>query len=122
MPCFLLTLVLTPIAVLEICMPLFGPLGHRFMEAFRLSRSDARFSWWWDWWPSWIVAGGPIGRYAGGVMLAWKEMDRVDGGGLFRLSNGIFVAVGLMLSMIAGVSRPSRILSCLWLMWKGTGI
>lgn len=107
MPCFLLTLVLTPIAVLEICLPLFGPFCHRFMEAFRLSRSDTRFSWWWDWWPSWIVAGGPIGRYAGGVMLAWKEMDKRDGGGLFRLSNGILIAVGLMLSMIAGVSPSS---------------
>ena len=79
------------------------------MEAFRLSRSHARYNWWWNWWPSWIVAGGPIGRYAGGVILAWKEMDRVRGGGLYRLSTGILIAIGLMLSMITIVSVLSVI-------------
>ena len=78
------------------------------MQAYRLSRSLTQFTWWWDWWPSWIVAGGPIGRYAGGVVLAWRELDRADGGALFRLSNGVFIAIGLMLSLIAGVSAASE--------------
>lgn len=52
------------------------------------------------------MAGGPIGRYIGGVALAWREMDRADGGGgAVKLSNGLFVLAGFMLSMIAGVSH-----------------
>lgn len=77
------------------------------MQAFRFSRSSAQFEWWWNWWPSWIVAGGPVGRYAGGAALAWRELDRADGGGLLRLSNGVFIALGLMLSLITIVSYVS---------------
>ena len=74
------------------------------MEGFRLSRSNEQFEWWWNWWPSWIVAGGPLGRYGGGVVLGWRELDRKDGGGLFRLSSGVLIAVGMGLTCIAGVS------------------
>jgi palmitoyltransferase len=77
------------------------------MEAFRLSRSDTQFKWWWHWWPSWIVAGGPIGRYGGGVALAWREMDRREGATLFRLSTGILIVVGIFLTMIASVSSST---------------
>jgi hypothetical protein len=81
------------------------------MEAFRLSRSNDQFDWWWNWWPSWIVAGGPLGRYGGGVVLGWKELDRRDGGGLFRLSSGVLIAVGMGLTCIAGVSVISMSVS-----------
>lgn len=79
------------------------------MEAFRLSRSNEQFEWWWNWWPSWIVAGGPLGRYGGGVVLGWRELDRKDGGGLFRLSSGVLIAVGMGLTCIAGVSPSLRV-------------
>jgi palmitoyltransferase len=104
MPAFLLTLLLAPIALNICCLPIYGPFGRRFLEAWRFSRVDGQFAWWWNWWPSWIVAGGPIGRYGVAVALAWREMDREDGGGLFRFSSGVLIGLGLLLSAIAGVS------------------
>jgi len=104
MPTFLLTLLLAPTALNVCCLPIYSPFGQRFGQALRLARADQQFAWWWNWWPSWIVAGGPLGRYGGAVVLAWREMDRRDGGGLFRLSSGVLIAVGLFLTAIAGVS------------------
>jgi hypothetical protein len=104
MPTFLLTLILAPIALNMCCLPIYRPFGRRFLEGLYFSRSGEQFAWWWEWWPSWIVAGGPLGRYGVGIALAWREMDRRDGGGLFRLSSGILITLGLFLSAIAGVS------------------
>lgn len=47
-----------------------------------------------------MVACGPVGRYVGGVILGWNELDREDGGGVLRLRNGIIIGVGMMLSLI----------------------
>jgi len=104
MPTFVLTLLLAPIALNICCLPIYRPFANRLLEAFRLSWSDEQFAWWWNWWPSWMIAGGPLGRYGGAIVLAWREMDRRDGGGLFRLSSGILIALGLCLSAIAVVS------------------
>jgi palmitoyltransferase len=97
-------LLLAPTGLITLCLPIYGSFGRRFLDAFRLSWSSEQFKWWWNWWPSWIVAGGPLGRYGGAVVLGWLELDRRDGGGLFRLSSGILIAVGMFLSCIAGVS------------------
>jgi hypothetical protein len=104
MPAFILTLLLAPIALNICCLPIYRPFARRFLEAFRLSWSDEQFAWWWNWWPSWIIAGGPLGRYGGAITLAWRELDHRDGGGLFRLSSGVLIALGLCLSAIAVVS------------------
>lgn len=105
MPSFLLMLLLAPTALIILCLPIYRPFGRRFLNAMHLSRADEQFSWWWDWWPSWIVAGGPLGRYGGAIVLAWREIDRRDGGGLFRLSTGVLIVFGLFLTGIASVSR-----------------
>jgi len=104
MPNFILTLLLAPIALNTCCLPIYRPFARRLLEACHLSWSDEQFAWWWNWWPSWIIAGGPLGRYGGAIALAWRELDRRDEGGLFRLSSGILIALGLCLSAIAVVS------------------
>lgn len=48
-----------------------------------------------------------MGRYMGGLVLGWKAIDRVKGGGTLRLEIGILVAIGLILAMITTVSLPS---------------
>ena len=64
------------------------------------------------------MAGGPVGRFAGGIILGWRELDTQDGGGLYRLTVGLLVAFGFILSGITAVSllRPGgQHLDYLWI-------
>jgi hypothetical protein len=52
-----------------------------------------------------MIAGGPVGRYVGGMVLGWKELDRRDGGGGYlRVQIGILVGIGSLLGLITLVS------------------
>lgn len=95
----------TPPTIVSLSSPLYAPLSRRAVQAFRLSRTDEAIRTWWYGWPwSWVVAGGPVGRYVGGITLGWKQLDRVDGGGMMRLEVGILVGVGVCLALITTVS------------------
>ncbi|WVR00351.1 hypothetical protein IAU59_007494 [Kwoniella sp. CBS 9459] len=104
---FLALLLYTPPAIIILSSPLYMPLFHRARLAYTTSWADERIrSWWWDWTWSWVVAGGPVGRYAGGVILGWRELDRIDtaregGAGVMRLNVGLMLVFGIILAMIS---------------------
>ena len=107
-PLFLLTLILTPIGVSLLSAPLLPALMRRALTAWHFARHDGEISEnWWDWPWAWVIAGGPVGRYVGGVLIGWKALDLVDGGGLVRLEIGVLVGIGWMLSGITAVRRAS---------------
>ncbi|WVQ84915.1 hypothetical protein IAT38_007078 [Cryptococcus sp. DSM 104549] len=100
-PTFLALLVYTPPTAVLLSLPIYLPLLRRARTAWSLARSsDTIRAYWWDWTPSWIVAGGPVGRYAGGLVLGWRELDRVDGGGVDRFGVGLLVMFGVVLALI----------------------
>lgn len=84
------------------------PLLKRSREAWVMACEDEGIKGkWWDWGASWIIAGGPMGRWVGGLVLGWKILDRADGGGKegeVRLQIGILVFLGLLFSAICLVS------------------
>ncbi|OXG17937.1 hypothetical protein C367_04747 [Cryptococcus neoformans Ze90-1] len=100
-PTFLAVLLYTPPTVLILSFPLLPPLFHRSIAAYLLACDSSEIiAYWWNWKWSWVVAGGPVGRFAGGIILGWRELDTQDGGGLYRLTVGLLVAFGFILSGI----------------------
>ncbi|OCF40791.1 hypothetical protein I317_05403 [Kwoniella heveanensis CBS 569] len=104
---FLALLLYTPPTILILSSPLYKLIFHRARQAYLLSWTDQRLrTWWWDWTWSWVVAGGPVGRYAGGVILGWRELERIDavvgeGAGLRRLNAGLLLGFGIVLALIS---------------------
>ena len=102
-------LTLTPPTILLLSLPLYPSLARRALAAYRLSWSDDSIkTWWYSRTGSWVVAGGPVGRYVGGIILGWKALDRIDGGGSHRLEIGILAFIGLILALITGVGLIPR--------------
>ncbi|WWD03592.1 hypothetical protein V865_001646 [Kwoniella europaea PYCC6329] len=100
---FLALLLYTPPTIFIISLPLYKSLYSRAKEAYFHSKSDDSIRQkWWDWGYSWVIAGGPIGRYAGGTVLGWRKLDKLDedGGGLVRLNIGLMVVFGIILALI----------------------
>ena len=110
-PTFLILLLLTPPTTIFLSSPLYAPLVRRAIAGYRLSWADERIrTWWYAWSWSWIIAGGPIGRFTSGIILGWRELDRLDPHRIVRLEFGVLVAIGIMLGMITAV-RHSCILT-----------
>jgi hypothetical protein len=109
-PTFLSLLLFTPPTVLTLISPLAIPLMRRTRLAWvTAGMSEDIKRRWWDWRPTWIIAGGPMGRWAGGLILGWKELDRQDKGGKYgevRLRIGVLVFLGLLFSAICLVRLP----------------
>ncbi|WWD19522.1 hypothetical protein CI109_103983 [Kwoniella shandongensis] len=103
-PTFLHLLLYAPPTIFFVSLPLYKPIYHRAIAAYVLSRSSESIrTYWWDWKPSWVVAGGPVGRYVGGLILGWRELDRSagkNGAGLDRLGVGLMLAFGVILALI----------------------
>ncbi|WVO12487.1 hypothetical protein L204_100087 [Cryptococcus depauperatus] len=110
MPAFLALLLYAPLVVLFHCIPLVAPLTTKAASAYHQSCTS---QWirdnWWDWRWSWVVAGGPVGRYVGGLILGWKELDRMEEGGLERLAIGLLTAFGIIVSLIAAALAHSTL-------------
>ncbi|WWC71886.1 uncharacterized protein I206_105845 [Kwoniella pini CBS 10737] len=99
---FLALLLYTLPTVTIISLPLYKPLWTRCREAYTLSWTNEYIRQnWWEWRYSWIVAGGPIGRYAGGTFLGWKELDKIDEDSILRLNVGLMVLLGIILALIS---------------------
>ncbi|WWC91584.1 uncharacterized protein L201_006530 [Kwoniella dendrophila CBS 6074] len=99
---FLALLLYTVPTVFIISSPLYVPIFQRLKAAYLYSKSDQYIREnWWDWTYSWVVAGGPIGRYAGAAILGWRQLDRSDGGGIVRLNIGLMVGFGIILALIS---------------------
>lgn len=104
LPTFMCMLSLTPPTILVLSSPLLLPIGRRAVSAWSKSWSDENVRRWWYEWPlSWIIAGGPVGRYIGGTILGWKALDREDGGGSLRVEMGILIGIGLILALMTAV-------------------
>lgn len=104
-PCFLCMVVLVPPTIFILSSPLLIPLAKRGVQAWRAACTDPDVVGWWTWTPSWIVAGGPVGRWIGGLVLGWRQLDRLDGGGAVRASVAALVGIGGLISTICLVSR-----------------
>ncbi|ODN81512.1 hypothetical protein L202_01934 [Cryptococcus amylolentus CBS 6039] len=101
-PAFLALLLYTPPTTILLSLPLYPPLLRRASAAYHLACVSDSIKGWWDWPWSWIVAGGPVGRWVGGVVLGWMQLDRmsVGGPGIERLGVGVMVVVGIVLALI----------------------
>jgi hypothetical protein len=114
-PTFLSLLLCTPPTVLTLIAPLLVTLLRRCGAAWRIAgSSEVIRQRWWDWKPSWIIAGGPMGRWVGGLVMGWKMLDREDAGGLYgnvRLKIGVLVFLGVAFSALCLVS-PHTAQSC----------
>lgn len=77
---FLRLLSLTPLAVNISIIPVVYPLYKHLRSALRLSFNDP---WicenWWDWKWSWVVYGGPVGRYITGIVYGFRALERRAG-------------------------------------------
>lgn len=107
-PTFLCMVVLVPPIIFILSSPVLLPLAGRAAQAWRVACDDPSVSGWWSWGPSWIVAGGPVGRWVGGLVLGWRRLDRLDGGGIVRTSVAALVGIGGILSVICMVSHGSN--------------
>ena len=115
-PAFLSVLLLTPaVTVLGIC-PVVSVLFARFQKALALSHATP---WiedrWWSSWYSWILVGGPFGRWGIGAGLGLREILKQEatsfyhtypGYAIEHADLGIFVVVffAMLLSSFAMVS------------------
>ena len=100
-PTFLLTTLYTAPTVLVLSAPLLPSLARRAIQAYVISRSDSSIvEEWYGWTWSWFIAGGPVGRYVGGIILGWRLLDQKEGRGHLRLEIGIITAIGLVLALM----------------------
>lgn len=74
---FLRLLALTPLAINISAIPVVYPIYKHLRSALQLSFNDP---WirenWWDWKWSWIVYGGPFGRYVIGIVYGYRALQR----------------------------------------------
>jgi len=76
------------------------------LAAWRASYTAQEALQWWNWKWSWVVAAGPVGRYAVGLALGWHALDVADGGGpaqLLTLEIGLLVGISYILAAITSV-------------------
>lgn len=123
LPTFLHLLLLTPVAVAVLILPHLRPLWYRAEQAYHLSYQSTKIrEGWYDKRWSWVIVGGPIGRVFGGIILGWRELDRMDRAGEgfgyeggvragrgdgMRVSWGIVIGIGIILALITAVRlRP----------------
>ncbi|KAF7317907.1 Palmitoyltransferase [Mycena kentingensis (nom. inval.)] len=73
MPHFLALLLVVPLTCAFCILPVWRVLLQRSQKALAISRGDV---WareiWWDWWGSWILVGGPMGRWVVGIALGTR--------------------------------------------------
>lgn len=78
---FLHLLFLTPLTIAVSALPVLRPVYQHFRAALRIAMSDTHIKAdWWDWKWSWIVWGGPIGRYVRGLVLGYRVLQKEYGG------------------------------------------
>jgi hypothetical protein len=66
-------LLLAAPTVLLLSLPVYKPLYVKVRQVIAFSQSNPELrAYWWDWWGSWVVAGGPVGRWIGGTILGWR--------------------------------------------------
>lgn len=69
---FVTLLAMTPTIFAILASPVLPIFVQQASTVYRFSTSDlATRQLWWDWWGSWIVFGGPVGRYFGGLILGY---------------------------------------------------
>lgn len=78
---FLALLYLTPVAFAVAVLPIVHTLYLQFVLAINVSRADP---WtneiWWDWFGSWILCAGPLGRWPVGAFFGFRILWSMDHG------------------------------------------
>ena len=109
---FLQFLLIVPITVAVSLAPFSREVWHHTLTAYRASRSD---SWtqsnWWSWPWSWIVGGGPVGRYFWGTVAGYRILQQAGEtshslGAMViqpRITTMVFVVVATLLALFAAV-------------------
>ena len=70
--CFLALLTLATFSVCIMVAPVLRPVWSGVQSMYKTSRADARCArLWWDWWGSYVVFGGPGGRWVLGTALGY---------------------------------------------------
>ncbi|KAF8606038.1 hypothetical protein BDV93DRAFT_35045 [Ceratobasidium sp. AG-I] len=108
--CFLALLTLTSFSACTLTAPVLHPVWSGVQSVYRISRTDTRCArLWWDWWGSYVVFGGPGGRWVLGTTLGYwvAELDappnphRCQHGSIFAgpsFSSAITVTAALCLA------------------------
>lgn len=79
---FLDLLFLTPLTIMVSAIPVFKPVYKHFVAALRVALSDRSIQEnWWNWKWSWVIWGGPIGRYVRGLVLGYRVLQNEIGTG-----------------------------------------
>ncbi|KAF8316821.1 hypothetical protein DL93DRAFT_2226638 [Clavulina sp. PMI_390] len=77
---FLHLLFLTPITIAVSTLPILRPVARHLVAALRIAWADDHIKKvWWDWKWSWVIWGGPIGRYVRGVVMGYAVLQRKNG-------------------------------------------
>ncbi|KAG8769007.1 hypothetical protein FRC12_005223 [Ceratobasidium sp. 428] len=108
---FLVLLAITGLGVWIMALPVIHPILDGAYSMYTVSRADAKSSrLWWDWWGSYVVFGGPGGRWVLGTALGYwiAELDeppnpqRCRFGLLFMKPNfSVAVTLAVALSLAA---------------------
>ncbi|GMK54776.1 hypothetical protein CspeluHIS016_0113620 [Cutaneotrichosporon spelunceum] len=103
LPSFTALLLLTPLTVLLLAAPIHRAALHGARLAWAATATNPRVQSYWGWKWSWVLPAGPVIRYAIGLLLAWADLDHVEGyGEMWRVDIGLVWSIGLMLALVAG--------------------
>lgn len=116
-------LIVTPTLLLLAVCPVISILYARILDGLSASR-DA--SWinetWWDRWYSWVIFGGPAGRWIIGTLLGVRELQRIEefdgynapGDRIAKPGIALLLTVGfaILLSLFTIVSIFMRLVDC----------
>lgn len=74
MQAFVSLLAITPLLFVILASPILSIFSTHVSKVYRFSINDSiNRRLWWDWWGSWIVFGGPLGRYLVGLILGYSR-------------------------------------------------
>jgi len=76
---FIMLLLMATISVTFLAAPVIAPFRKHVSAALVASKSDGwALENWWNWWGSWIVAGGPVGRWAVGLFFGYQALQNIN--------------------------------------------
>ncbi|EJD07382.1 uncharacterized protein FOMMEDRAFT_73168 [Fomitiporia mediterranea MF3/22] len=121
LPAFILVLILTPILFLISVFPIMPLLWGRIMQGLALSRKTTWIKeMWWNRWYSWLLIGGPPGRWVVGTLLGvWelqigeKEFSNLEDPGIAIAKPGITPLVTVAFAMLLSIFTSAMAFSAM---------
>jgi hypothetical protein len=105
---FLAFLTLASITVVLLVAPILKPVWRHAMNALNVSlQSENVRSYWWDRWYSWVLVGGPLGRWPVGIGFGYRLLatrnppssDRIMGSMVRDPSLALFLVIQIALGL-----------------------